>query len=165
MTHVYQSLNKEQKINIFQKCQEFLINNHPDSEFIVRRNFLSEQNKKTLNLLLKLYKNFNGNVYLEKDCLIFYKIFDIKDGIDEIYKKYDAPSDENGNLIFIVFATFDKNKTDIQKIIEKELENKIEKISFSREGKFKIYSLDKIAQKFKTSSSASLQDSGQGLTA
>lgn len=150
MNYVYQSLSKDKKINIFQKCQEFLIKNHPNSEFIIRKNLLSQQNKKTLETLLKLYKNFNGNVYLNQDCLVFYKIFDIKNGIDEIYKKYDMPSDENGNLIFVVFAVFDKNKTNISEIIEKELENKIEKISFSREGKFKIYSLAKLAKKFKS---------------
>jgi hypothetical protein len=148
MNHVYQSLNKEEKIRIFEKCQQFLVSNYPDSEFIVRKSFLKNRNNKFLMTLINLYKNFNGNVYVNNDCLIFYKIFDIKDGINEIYKKYDGPSDENGNLIFIVFATFNEGKIDIGRVIEKELENKIEKISFSREGKFKIYNLKKFSLKF-----------------
>lgn len=151
MTYVYQSLNKDEKINIFQKCQEFLVANYPDSEFIVRRSFLSSGRNKTLETLVKIYKDFNGNVYVDDNCLVFYKIFDVS-GIDEIYKKYDNESDANGNTIFVIFATFNVQKSNIYEIIKKELGGEINNISFSRNGKFKIYNLTKFSDRFRISS-------------
>jgi len=71
MNSVYQSLSQDEKINIFKRCQELLIRDHPDSEFIIRKSFLTIRNK-SLETLIKLYKEFNGNVYFDQDCLIFY---------------------------------------------------------------------------------------------
>ena len=147
MNNVYQSLPTQEKIKIFQRCQEILVKNHPTSEFIIRRSLLQSKNNKFIETLVKLYKDFNGNVYSDKDCLVFYKIFDIND-LNDVYKKYDKPSEEEGNSIFIIFATFNKQVTNIQELISRELENKIQKISFSREGKFKVYDLKKFSSKF-----------------
>jgi hypothetical protein len=155
MTRLYQSLSKEERVELFVKCQEFLIKNHPKSEFILRRNFLKKLNSPSLQTLMKLYKEFNGSVYAEENCIIFFKIFSIKDGLTEIYKKYDKMSDDQGNTIFIVFAAFDEKKINIYELIRRELMGEISQISFSREGKFKIYPLDKLAKKFKTFSTTS----------
>lgn len=148
MTHVYQSLDKDSKISIFQKCQRYLVKNYPGSEFIISRHYLRSGHNKVLDMMLKLYKEFNGSIYQDDDCLIFYKIFDIKEGVDEIYKKYDKESDENGNTILIIFATFDNKKSNIPQIIATELSKEIQKISFSRNGKFRMYDLSKFSSKF-----------------
>jgi len=147
MNQPYQSLSQDQKITVFQRCQELLVKNHPKSEFILRKNFLSS-NQKTIQTLTKLYKEFNGNIYMERDCLIFYKMFDIKNGIEELQKRYDSASDDNGNLIFITFAIFNSKRMSIRRVIETQLQGQVEKISFSREGEFKIYNLKKLASKF-----------------
>jgi hypothetical protein len=148
MTYIYQSLSQAEKIRIFQRCQELLLRYNPESEFVVRRSFLSKTPPKTLETLVKLYRNFNGSVLLKEDTLIFFKILDIQKGIEEIYAKYDKPSDGVGNTILIVFATFDSQKTDIKSLIQQELQGEIQKISFSRRGKFKIYDLNRLAEKF-----------------
>jgi len=148
MTYVYQSLSKDEKIKIFKKCQELLLKYYPKSEFVVRRSFLSGKRHKTLETLVKLYRDFNGNVIIRDDTLIFFKILNIKDGLKDIYAKYDKPSDDVGNTILVTFAVFLSKMTDIKALIQEELEGQIEKIAFSRNGKFRIYSLDKLAEKF-----------------
>lgn len=154
MTHIYQSLPSESRIKIFQQVQAFLIKNYPSSEFIVRRNFLTYGKHKMLETLLKLYKEFNGSIYNSPNCIVFYKIFNVSgegaEGLADIYKKYDKPSDEEGNTVFIVFATYNEG-ADIPEILASELQGQIKNIAFSREGKFKIYSLERFIKKARLS--------------
>lgn len=144
MTHTYQTLQTSDRIKLFKECQRLLIKNHPTSEFIVRRNILSGARTKSLETLIKLYQEFNGKVYIDDNCVVFFKIFDIQDGIEEIYKKYDEISNDEGNTLFIVFSTFVKDDAKIQEIVKKELSSKVKKISFSRNGKFKLYPIDRL---------------------
>ena len=147
MTSIYQSLSKAEKIKIFQKCQQLLVQYHPDSEFIVRRSLLNGKRTKTIETLIKLYKDFNGSVYLDDNSVIFFKMFNLTDA-QELYKKYELPSEDNADTVFIIFATFNSKMTNIKAIIDTELRGEVKKIAFSREGKFRIHPLAALKAKF-----------------
>ena len=100
-----------------------------------------------IETLIKLYMDFNGSVYVDDNIVVFFKMLNA-DNLDEIYKKFNQASEDNSNTIFVVFAVFNKKKANVRQIIDQELNGEAKKIAFSREGKFKIYSLSAIRAKF-----------------
>ena len=146
MTYSYQSLSKEEKIKIFQKCQSFLVKNYPKSEFIARKSILSGIRSSSVQILIKLFKDFNGEVYWKDDAILFFKTFIAKD-LEEVQKKIHSLSEKDGDTIFIIFATYKSNSLDIKELARSELSGIIKNISFSRSGRFKFYGLDRFLKK------------------
>jgi hypothetical protein len=142
---LFGQLNREEKMVFFQKCQDLLIKNQPDSPYILRTN---SQRK---NFFLDLYLKYNGLAYESDNVAILFNKHNCPGGIDEIHARYReklfSPPDESPNCYSIDFVTTKMNNQLLEELNPYFNDEGIEYISFLRGSKLSVFNF----QRFKES--------------
>ena len=142
---LFQSLSKEEKANFFVKCQEILINHHPESEFIFRQDNVKDRMEFARSFLNK-YKGF---AYSNNEiCLLFNKVVvkDPKNPVKVIKDHVYQPPQANFNAFSIDFVVFRK-LVDCLSFCKFYYTPQIEYLLFVRHNDVKLYKADQLIQK------------------
>jgi len=128
-------LTKEEKVAFFQKCQDLLVKNFPNSEYILR----GDLHKK--DFYLDLFLKYKGFVYeSEKVALLFNKIehFPQELVIEPYQKRVFDPPALKPNCYAIDFLTT-KGSLEIVKELLPHFNEGFEYISFLRGGRISVF--------------------------
>ncbi len=145
----FNTLSDEGKTSFFQKCQDLLIKNQPDSEFILSRGMISKNYFLDLFLMYKGFAYYSDNIAL----LINKKRYDSLREAQAMYFKdlYNEP-DENANCYTIDFVSTVMNPNLIEEVRPFFHEN-LENIAWLRSGKVSFFKFEDykniILQRFK----------------
>lgn len=142
---LFQELADEQKVDFFIKCQEILVNYHPDSEFICRENDINTKK----HFFKEFYHQYKGYTYNNENvCLLFNRVF-IKDRYDPVKVIKDhiyQPPQEEYNAISIDFVAFNKLEHCLE-FCKNQYDEKIKYILFVKNNEVKIYETKKLLEK------------------
>lgn len=138
----FQALITEEKINFFVKCQELLINHHPNSQFLLKKENLEEKK----HFILEFIKKYKGFTYYDDNvCILFNKIF-IKDERDPIGALkdhlYQEPQ-ENYNTYSVDFVVF-RYLTDCIEFCRSQYTEQIKYLLFVKNNEVKLYRTEKL---------------------
>jgi len=140
MPNLFQSLNLDDKVDFFVKCQKLMINYHPNSSFVIKESSLDQSIDVFVNNIQK-YQGFffyNENICVLWNHIIISDPQNIKQAI--IDNAYKAPSAQY-NAVSIDFAVFRKI-SDCIDFIKQNDEPEIKFVLFIKDGKPKIYKKD-----------------------
>ncbi len=140
-------MEKEEKADFFAKCQEILINHHPDSQYIVRPEDLQTKRPAFLNLV----KNYKGYAFYNNDiCILYNKILvdDPKNIIWVLKKTILAPPAENYNAAIIDFVAFRQLRNAVA-IYRLAMEEKYKYFLYVKNNEVKLYETDKLIGQLK----------------
>lgn len=142
MSKLFKSLSQNEKVDFFVKCQELMLQHHPESPFIIRENSL----EKSLDAFQNNIQRYQGYCYTDDNiCVLWNKIL-VSDPINvsRVIKEcaYQPPN-PNFNGVSIDFAVF-RRMDDCFDFINRNKESQMKYILFIREGKPKIHSIDQI---------------------
>jgi hypothetical protein len=131
-------LPKEEKIEFFQKCQDLLVKNQPESEFILREE--AENRDYFLDLFLK-YKGFAYTS--EKIAVLFnkHRINSLPEAQEAYQDKVFDPPAPDANTYTVDFITTKMSKDVLQELYPVFHEN-LEFMCFLRMGKVSFFRFD-----------------------
>lgn len=137
----FQNLTKEQKADFFVKCQELLVQFHPDSPFIFRQDNVEPRKAFVQNFL----KNYKGYVYRDDNVCILYNYIKVAptDVIQTIKDNlYQEPHpDYNGiSIDFVVF----RDLKDCLEFCQMRKEPRVEYVVFVKNNEPKVYFAEKL---------------------
>ena len=138
---LFQSLSHEEKVDFFVKCQELLIEYHPDSQFIFREGEVEER----LLFFNDFRKKYQGFAYSNDSmCLLFNKIYirDANNIITDVKSKMFQPPDEGFNCYMIDWVVF-KDLKDIGEFVLKEGCPQVKWVAWAKNQDIKIYEVNK----------------------
>ena len=124
---------KEEKTTFFQTCQDLLVKNQPESEFILRKGD-DEMRKYYLDLFLK-YKGF---IYTSDNIAMMYNMHryaNLMEARDKYKEKIYSPPDTNPNTYSIDFVTSVLNAEILEEVLPVLLKRELQHICFLRSGK------------------------------
>lgn len=135
-------LTKEEKVAFFQRCQDLLIKNFPDSEYILRTNL----HKK--DFYLDLFLKYKGFVYeSETVALLFNKIEYLpQEWMNIPYQErvFDPPS-PTPNCYAIDFLTTKSSPEVVEELLPYFSED-LEYICFIRDGRMSFFNLKRFLE-------------------
>jgi len=146
MGTTFNNLSTEDKIDFFLKCQELLINNYPNSRFLI-----TEENiKDRLSFIQDFFNNYKGFVYNDEHVCIMYnyiKITDKNNPVEVLNTHKFQPPVIDYNAISIDFGTMDSIKN-LKKFCETFYNSQIKYVMFVRQGRPAIYDTLDLITKF-----------------
>lgn len=114
---LFKELNIQEKIDFFVKCQYLLLENYPQSRFIVTHEKLEEK----LNFFKKLIDTYSG-AFLVTDsmCLLYNRISidNPNDVIEEYKRAKNSTYIPNGNCVLISFLVAKPTPDNLQSFIK-----------------------------------------------
>ena len=141
----FPSLNKEEKIDFLLHCQKLLIDFHPDSSFIFRKDNVQERLAHA-NFLASQYQGFcYQNDYLN---ILFNKIVvtDINEPVSALKNYMLRPPDPNYNAVSIDFVVF-RALGDCAEWVKSQYDPRIQYILYVKNGTPQIYKTEKLLAK------------------
>ena len=142
MSNLFQSLNQDEKIEFFVKCQELMLKHHQKSPFIVREKSLG----KVLDSFVNNIQKYQGYSYADDNiCVLWNKIY-VSDpsNVNLVVREcaYQPPNPVF-NGVSIDFAVF-RRMEDCLAFVKSNYQPQIRYVLFIREGKPKIYETEAI---------------------
>jgi hypothetical protein len=134
---LFQTLSNDQKIEFFLKCQQLLVDNHPDSDFIFREDNIKDR----LYFVKDFTQKYKGFVYSNDNICVLYNKIKLKDHRNpaETVKAhmYKGPV-EDFNCIIVDFAVFDQ-LINIKPFIELQYSPQVEYLIWVKHNEVKLY--------------------------
>lgn len=144
-TTPFQSLSAEKKVDFFVKCQELLIQYHPDSPFICRADNLEVRKKFVADFL----KNYKGFCYQNDNICILYnhvKVEDPKDPIGAVKAHLYKPPQVEYNGVSVDFVVFRKLE-DCLGFCKAQYKPNIQYILFVKNNEVKLYETESLLRR------------------
>ena len=142
MHDLFVNVSARDKVEFFVQCQRILVENHPTSEFVCRRNNL-EQRLSHMRGFINQYKGF---IYTDENvCTIYNKIVvnDVNDPTASVKTYMYQSPDPNFNAIMIDFVVF-RNIKDCLAFVKTNYDPRIQYVLFVRHNKVKLYPVVKL---------------------
>ena len=138
-------LSKEEKMAFFQRCQDLLVKNQPNSPYVLKAN---AQRK---NFFLDMFLKYQGLAYESDNVAILFNKHNCPGGADEIHNRYReklfSPPDSTPNCYSIDFITTRMNSALLEELRPHFNDEGIKHISFLRGAKLSVFDF----QRFKES--------------
>ena len=134
------TLTKEEKVEFFQQCQDLLIKNQPDSEFIL------SENSKNKDYFLDIFTKYKGFAYFsEKIAILFnkHRINSLPEAQEAYEEKVFNPPAPDANTYTIDFITAKMSKEIIKELTPIFCED-LKYICWLRGGKVSFFSFKKL---------------------
>ena len=134
---VFSEMKAEEKIDFFVYCQKLLVEFHPDSPFICRRN----NTKSRIQQMKGFIENYKGLCYQDDNIGVLYNRIVITDPSDPILalktNMYKA-SHPDYNAVSIDFVVF-RDLKDCMAFVKTNYDPRIQHVLFVKNNKVKIY--------------------------
>lgn len=136
-----------EKVDFFVRCQQLLVQFHADSEFICRKDNMT-QRLKQIKAWVDKYK---GICYQHDNVCVLYNRIVVSDPLNPaqaVASSMYQPPNDNYNAIIIDFAAF-RDIKDCVTFVKDNYDPRVQHVLFVRHGKVKIYAVvDLVAQIF-----------------
>lgn len=144
MLGLFNTLNTKNKVDFFVHCQKLLIENHPNSPFLFRK----DNAQTRLHHVRSFVNNYKGLFYRDDHvCALFNKIMltDPKDPEHSVKVSMYQPPTEHYNAIIIDFVVF-RDIKDCVNFVRYNYDPKVQHVLFVRHNKVKVYPVLDIIQ-------------------
>jgi hypothetical protein len=134
---LFTELTAMEQIDFFVQCQKLLVEFHPSSSFVCRRNNI-DWRKYQIQAFLKNYK---GMCYWDENVCVLYNrvvVSDPKDPIRVLKNNIYHPPDPNYNAIIIDFVVF-RSLQDCQTFVHENYDSRVQHVLYVKNNKVKIY--------------------------
>lgn len=141
MDQKFNELSEAAKADFFVKCQELLIQHHPDSPFIITKENWGTRRPNMLVLL-----DYKGFCYRNNDVCVLYNLIRVEDPKDIpriVRETFFQPPHPDYNAIAIDFVVF-KELKDCLEFCKTRYEPRIANVVYVKNNEPKVYPTDKL---------------------
>lgn len=133
----FQDMPMVDKVEFFLQCQRLLVEHHPNSVFVCRRDNLKER----LVHMKKFCQDYKGRCYMDENVCALYNqivISDPKEPVLAVRDNMYKASDPNYNAVVVDFVVF-RNIKDCAELVKITYDKRIQYVVFVKNNKIKLY--------------------------
>ena len=134
-------LSSEDKIELFQKNQNLLIEYNPKSPFIVRD--IKNAKSKIVQHYIHMIKNYKGRVAIHSEFLLFFRILQINDFDDILEFRSEESASDEGICVFVDYIAGKANVDNLKSLEPFFKDKKVTTISYVKHENIQNIPLEK----------------------